>query len=46
MHDKLLAGEPCDVVILTQAIIDQLPADGHVVRRSDVPLGVVKTASP
>ena len=43
MRDKLLAGEPCDLVILTQAIIDQLTADGHVVRGSDVPLGVVKT---
>lgn len=43
MRDKLLAGEPCDLVILTQAIIDQLATDGHVVRGSDVPLGVVMT---
>jgi molybdate transport system substrate-binding protein len=43
MRDKLLAGEPCDLVILTQAIIDQLTADGHVVPGSGVPLGLVKT---
>lgn len=43
MRDKLLAGEPSDLVILTQAIIDQLTADGHVVPGSGVPLGVVKT---
>ena len=43
MRDKLLAGEPCDLVILTQAIIGQLAAEGHVIRGSDVPLGVVKT---
>ncbi|MEO5670325.1 MAG: substrate-binding domain-containing protein [Ramlibacter sp.] len=43
MRDKLLAGAPCDVLILTQALVDQLAADGHVVNGSDVPLGVVKT---
>lgn len=43
MRDKLLAGEPCDLVILTQAIIEQLTADGHAVAGSAVPLGVVKT---
>ncbi|MGZ5194157.1 MAG: molybdate ABC transporter substrate-binding protein [Ramlibacter sp.] len=43
MRDKLLAGEPCDVVILTQALIDQLAADRHVVATSGRPVGVVKT---
>jgi molybdate transport system substrate-binding protein len=43
MRDKLLAGEPCDVLILTQAIIDQLTRDGHLVPGSAVPLGAVKT---
>jgi molybdate transport system substrate-binding protein len=43
MRDKLLAGEACDVVILTQALIDQLVADGHVMGSSQRPVGVVKT---
>jgi molybdate transport system substrate-binding protein len=43
MRDKLLAGEPCDVVILTQALVEQLIAAGHVVAGSERPLGVVKT---
>jgi molybdate transport system substrate-binding protein len=43
MRDKLLGGEPCDVVILTQAIVDQLAGDGHVLVGSDVPVGVVRT---
>ena len=43
MRDKLLAGEPCDLVILTQALIDQLARDGHVAANSATPLGAVKT---
>jgi molybdate transport system substrate-binding protein len=43
MRDKLLAGEPCDVVILTQALIDQLAASAQVAGASQRPLGVVKT---
>ena len=43
MRDKLLAGEPCDVAILTQALIDQLSASGHVVAGSARALGLVKT---
>jgi molybdate transport system substrate-binding protein len=43
MRDKLLAGEACDVVILTQALIDQLAASGHVVAGSAHALGIVKT---
>src|SRR6185437_13239429 len=43
MRDRLLAGEPCDVVILSQALIDQLAKDGHVAPESVTPLGAVKT---
>jgi molybdate transport system substrate-binding protein len=43
MRDKLLAAEPCDAVILTQALIEQLIASGHLVAGSQTPLGVVKT---
>jgi molybdate transport system substrate-binding protein len=43
MRDKLLAGEPCDVLILTQALIDQLTASGQVRAGSARPLGLVKT---
>jgi molybdate transport system substrate-binding protein len=43
MRDKLLTGEPCDLVVLTQALVDQLIASGHVIAGSQTPLGVVKT---
>lgn len=43
MRDQLLAGAPCDVVILTDALITQLTESGHVVAGSTRPLGVVKT---
>ena len=43
MKDRLLAGEPCDVLILTEALIAQLTASGHVVAGSARPLGGVKT---
>lgn len=43
MRDQLLAGEPCDVLILTQALIDQLTASGHGVAGSARALGIVKT---
>ena len=43
MRDRLLAGEPCDVVILSQALIDQLAKDGHVAPESVTALGAVKT---
>ena len=43
MKDKLLAGAPCDVLILTQALIDQLTASGDVVVGSSHALGLVKT---
>lgn len=43
MRDQLLAGAPCDVVILTKPLIDQLIASGHVVAGSARSLGLVKT---
>ncbi|MFZ2739440.1 MAG: substrate-binding domain-containing protein [Burkholderiaceae bacterium] len=43
MRDKLLSGAPCDVLILTQALIDQLTATGQVSAGSASPLGRVKT---
>ena len=30
MKDKLLAGAPCDVLILTNALIEQLTSSGHL----------------
>jgi molybdate transport system substrate-binding protein len=43
MKEKLLAGEPCDVLVLTQALIAELEASGHVTPGSAAPLGRVKT---
>ena len=43
MRDKLLAGAPCDVIILTQPMVEQLIASGHVVSGSARSLGRVKT---
>lgn len=43
MKDQLLAGTPCDVLILTQALIDQLTASGDVVAGTAQALGRVKT---
>lgn len=43
MKDKLLEGAPCDVIILTQALIEGLIASGHVQPGSLRALGVVKT---
>jgi len=43
MRDQLLAGAPCDVLILTQALIDELTASGHVLAGSARPLGTVRT---
>ena len=43
MRDQLLAGAPCDVVILTATLIAQLEASGHVVAGSARQLGTVKT---
>ena len=43
MRDQLLAGDPCDVLILTQTLIEELTMAGRVVSGSARPLGVVKT---
>ena len=43
LKDRLLAGESCDVIILTQALIEQLTDDGHVLSGTARALGVVKT---
>ena len=43
MKQKLLEGAPCDVVILTAALIEQLSTSGHVLAGSARNLGVVKT---
>lgn len=43
MKDKLLAGEPCDVLILSDALIAQLTASAHLVAGSAQALGAVKT---
>jgi molybdate transport system substrate-binding protein len=43
IREQLLAGVPCDVVILTAALIAQLEASGHVVAGSARHLGSVKT---
>ena len=43
MKQKLLDGAPCDVVILTAALIEQLTASGHVLAGSARHLGPVKT---
>jgi molybdate transport system substrate-binding protein len=43
MRDKLLAGEPADLVILTRAMIDGLAASGNVLAGSRADLGTVRT---
>lgn len=43
MRDKLLAGAPCDLLILTDMLIAELERQGHVVPGSARPLGRVPT---
>ncbi len=43
MRERLLAGEPCDVIVLTRAMIDTLAADGRVAKDSIADLGRVRT---
>lgn len=43
MRDKLLAGSPVDLLILTKALIAELEEGGHVVAGSAIPIGVVRT---
>jgi molybdate transport system substrate-binding protein len=42
--EKLLAGEPCDVVVLTATLLDELARAGDVRPQSIAPLGRVHTA--
>jgi molybdate transport system substrate-binding protein len=44
MRDKLLAGEPADVMILSRALIDELAKSGHVVATSVTDVAKVATA--
>jgi molybdate transport system substrate-binding protein len=44
MRDKLLAGEPADVMILSRTLIDGLAASGHVVRTSIADVARVATS--
>lgn len=43
MQDRLLQGEPCDVIVLTQTQIDALAGEGRIQRASIAPLGRVRT---
>ena len=43
MRDHLLAGDPSDMMILSQSLIDQLMKEGHLVAGSAQALGIVKT---
>lgn len=43
MHEQLINGTPCDLVILTRPLIDKLMASGHLVAGSVRSLGLVKT---
>jgi molybdate transport system substrate-binding protein len=43
MKEALLAGEPCDVLVLTQALVDGLVAEGRMAAASALPLGRVRT---
>jgi molybdate transport system substrate-binding protein len=43
MRDNLLSGAPCDLVILTEALVTALAASGDLVHGSAQALGVVKT---
>jgi molybdate transport system substrate-binding protein len=43
MRDKLLAGAPCDLLILSKSLIQELERQGHVQPGSARPLGRVRT---
>jgi molybdate transport system substrate-binding protein len=43
MKEKLLAGEPCDAIVLTAALIDDLGKTGHVLPATAASLGSVGT---
>ena len=43
IREKLLANEPCDVIILTAAQIEELSRTGHALAETSAPLGRVRT---
>ena len=43
MRERLLAGEPCDLAILTQSLISELIDSGHILPGSSQSLGIIKT---
>jgi molybdate transport system substrate-binding protein len=43
MKEALLAGAPCDVMVVTQAMVDALADEGRLVGRSRAALGRVRT---
>jgi molybdate transport system substrate-binding protein len=43
IKEALLAGEPCDLLVLTEALIDALVAEGRVQGEGRAPLGRVRT---
>jgi molybdate transport system substrate-binding protein len=44
MRDKLLAGEPADIVILSRALVDGLAKSGHVIAATTVDVARVATS--
>jgi molybdate transport system substrate-binding protein len=44
MRDRLLAGEPADVMILSRALIDELAKSGHIVAASVTDVAKVATS--
>ena len=43
MRDLVLQGEPCDIVILSRSLVEELASSGHVMKESIRSLGVVPT---
>jgi molybdate transport system substrate-binding protein len=43
MRERLEAGAPCDVLVLTAALIDAMAARGRLLAGSVAPLGAVRT---
>ena len=43
LQDEFVAGHPCDVLILSQELIDGLVTDGKLLQRSVAALGLVRT---
>ncbi|MDM0104401.1 substrate-binding domain-containing protein [Variovorax sp. J22R24] len=43
MKEALIAGEPCDVMIVTEAMVSSLQSDGRLVPGSEAALGRVRT---